>query len=98
VFLFLALSAITLISACILMLMRYTDVVPTFGGTVREGIIGTPRFINPVLATTEQDNNLTTLVYAGLTKRNDGEEIVLDLASYRSDSVNFNFYPPIHSI
>jgi peptide/nickel transport system substrate-binding protein len=77
----LALSAITLISACILMLMRYTDVVPTFGGTVREGIIGTPRFINPVLATTEQDNNLTTLVYAGLTKRNDGEEIVLDLAS-----------------
>lgn len=45
---------------------RYGMVVPTQGGTFTEGIVGTPRFINPVLAVTRADKSLSTLIYDGL--------------------------------
>ena len=38
------------------------------GGSFTEGIIGTPRFVNPVLAVTRADKDLTTLVFDGLMK------------------------------
>ncbi len=47
---------------------------------MREGIIGTPRFINPVLATSDQDKDLTSLVYAGLTRKNFDGKAVSDIA------------------
>jgi peptide/nickel transport system substrate-binding protein len=40
--------------------------IPSKGGTLTEGIVGTPRFINPVLAVTDADKDLDALVYAGL--------------------------------
>ena len=43
--------------------------VPSYGGEFSEGIIGTPRFINPVLAISDADHDLTRLVYAGLMKK-----------------------------
>ena len=43
--------------------------VPTSGGTLHEGIVGIPRYINPVLAVSNADRDLTTLVYAGLMKK-----------------------------
>src|SRR3989338_3868571 len=42
--------------------------VPAIGGELREGAIGLPRAINPVLAITEIDRDISALVYAGLTK------------------------------
>ncbi len=52
-----------------------TVATPTFGGTFNEGIIGTPRFVNPVLAVTRADKDLTALVYDGLLRL--GEDGVL---------------------
>lgn len=43
-----------------------TVLVPAPGGTFSEGIVGTPRFANPVLAVTRGDRDLATLVYDGL--------------------------------
>ncbi len=40
--------------------------VPAYGGTLIEGEIGSPRFINPLLAITDADRDLATLTYAGL--------------------------------
>lgn len=59
---------------------RFLLTVPIYGGEIKEGIIGTPRFINPVLATSDQDEDLTALVFAGLTKKNDDGGIILDMA------------------
>ncbi len=59
---------------------RFLVTVPTYGGEIREGIIGTPRFINPVLASSEQDKDLTALIFAGLTKRDETGALVLDMA------------------
>jgi peptide/nickel transport system substrate-binding protein len=59
---------------------RFLITTPTYGGAISEGIVGTPRFINPVLATSDQDEDLTALVFAGLTKKNAAGQTVLDMA------------------
>jgi len=53
---------------------------PTEGGSLREGIIGLPRTINPVLAVTDVDKDLTSLIYSGLMKYSDGK-LISDLSS-----------------
>ena len=54
--------------------------VPVRGGSLTEGIIGTPRFINPLLAITDADRDLTQLVYSGLMKSNPDGTLIPDLA------------------
>lgn len=46
----------------------YLIEVPSKGGGLTEGVVGNPRFINSVLAISEADKNLTTLVYSGLVR------------------------------
>lgn len=53
--------------------------VPSRGGKLNEGIVGLPRSVNPVLAFTDVDRDLTNLIYAGLMKY-EGGKIVPDLA------------------
>lgn len=43
--------------------------IPRVGGKHIEGIVGTPRFINPLLAISFADKDLTALVYSGLLTR-----------------------------
>ena len=40
--------------------------VPAHGGSLTEGAVGTPRFVNPLLALTDADRDLTALTFAGL--------------------------------
>lgn len=42
--------------------------VPSYDGELREGIVGTPGPINPLLASTASDRTLSNLVYSGLMK------------------------------
>src|ERR1035437_875134 len=67
--------------------------VPTKGGELSEGVIGFPRLINPVLAFSDVDRDLTSLVYSGLMKYQNGK-IVPDLAqSYTisNDGLTYTF-------
>jgi len=43
---------------------------PARGGSLTEGIVGSPRFINPILAVSDADRDLTSLVYSGLLHAN----------------------------
>jgi peptide/nickel transport system substrate-binding protein len=45
---------------------RLLVVEPTYGGSLTEGDVGAPRFVNPLLAFTDTDQDLTALTYAGL--------------------------------
>lgn len=54
--------------------------VPVRGGSLTEGVVGNPRFINPVLALSEADRNLTALVYSGLVRVNADGGFENDLA------------------
>ncbi len=68
--------------------------VPSTGGTLEEGIIGTPRFVNPLLAVTDADRDLTSLVYRGLMKVNSEGELVPDLAekyTVSNDGLTYTF-------
>lgn len=54
--------------------------VPDYGGSITEGIVGSPRFINPILAISDADRDLTSLVYSGLMKATPEGDLVPDLA------------------
>lgn len=79
-------SVTLLFSALVSINSRFLVNVPGYGGTITEGIVGTPRFINPVLATTEQDQDLTNLVYAGLTKKDEYGNTIYDMAESITES------------
>jgi peptide/nickel transport system substrate-binding protein len=54
--------------------------VPVGGGTLIEGAVGAPRFINPVLAITRADHDLMTLTYSGLMRLSPDGNLENDLA------------------
>lgn len=39
---------------------------PAYGGSLTEGVVGSPRFVNPLLALSDSDRDLVALTYAGL--------------------------------
>lgn len=59
---------------------RFEVSVPSHGGELVEGIIGTPRYVNPVIALTDADRDLATLVYSGLTREGVNNSLVPDIA------------------
>lgn len=54
--------------------------VPVAGGSITEGIVGMPTQVNPVLAVSDADKDLTTLVYSGLLRQAPDGSYVPDLA------------------
>jgi peptide/nickel transport system substrate-binding protein len=68
--------------------------VPAHGGSLSEGIIGTSRYINPVLAISDADRDMTALVYSGLLRYNADGDLIPDLAeSYTisKDGTDYTF-------
>ncbi len=53
---------------------------PVPGGTVVEGVVGIPRFVNPVLAVTRADQDMSALLFSGLMKINTEGILIPDLA------------------
>ncbi|MDE1946163.1 MAG: peptide ABC transporter substrate-binding protein [Patescibacteria group bacterium] len=80
---FYVLAAILIVSGLVMLQAVNRSVstdVPAAGGTFVEGIVGTPRFINPVLAVSDADQDLTELIYSGLMKATPSGALVPDLA------------------
>lgn len=68
--------------------------VPIYGGTLREGIVGIPRFSNPVLAVSDVDKDVANLIYSGLMRVGPTGSLTPDLASeYKasSDGLTYTF-------
>jgi peptide/nickel transport system substrate-binding protein len=68
--------------------------IPKEGGSFTEGIVGTPRFVNPVLATSDADKDLVSLVYSGLMKKDSSGNLVTDLANeyeISEDGLSYTF-------
>jgi len=72
-----------------------TKIVPTFGGTYIEGIVGQPRFINPIYGETNDiDRTLIDLVFSGLMTYDKDGKIVKDLVDnikITDDGKTYNF-------
>ncbi|MDP3996261.1 MAG: ABC transporter substrate-binding protein [bacterium] len=58
----------------------YLVEIPKFGGTLTEGVVGSPRFINPILAISDADRDLTALIYSGLLKPEGDGTLTVNLA------------------
>jgi len=68
--------------------------VPITGGSLSEGIIGSPRFINPLLATSDADLDLSLLVYSGLVRATPDGNLIPDLAEeyiISADGLTYSF-------
>jgi peptide/nickel transport system substrate-binding protein len=81
-----ALSLLTKVS------LHFTVGVPERGGELVEGVIGTPRFVNPLLAVSDADRDLSVLVYSGLLKATPEGDFIPDLAesfSISPDSLTY---------
>jgi peptide/nickel transport system substrate-binding protein len=68
--------------------------VPIDGGSIQEGIVGTPRFINPVLASTDADKDMVSIIYGGLMRKDTNGAIIPDLAEkvdISKDNLKYTF-------
>jgi peptide/nickel transport system substrate-binding protein len=68
--------------------------VPAIGGSWKEGIIGSPHFINPLLAVSDADRDLVTLVFSGLMRPDGKGSLTLDLAEkfeISEDGLSYTF-------
>lgn len=87
--LIMAVSSLVLISRMRSMIL-VTRPIP--GGTWKEGLVGSPRFINPVLAVSNVDKDLTTIIHAGLVRRLPDGTYAGDLAeSYTVDNSGLTY-------
>ena len=60
--------------------LKNTEVIPSSGGSFTEGVVGRPRFINPIYANlSDVDRDLTQLVFAGLMNYNNNGDIIPEL-------------------
>lgn len=72
---------IALASALAALVRHFQVAVPAYGGTLTEGVVGSPRFDNPLLASTDSDRTLATLTYAGLMGHGADGKLIPVLAS-----------------
>jgi len=92
---FLALAIISFIFLVTSFYLEHTKVTPALGGTYVEGIVGQPRFINPIYGeTNDVDRTLIDLVFSSLMTYDNQGNIVKDLAenySISEDGKTYNF-------
>jgi len=96
-FIFLGLAIVLFVSTIIILQSinkSFMTGVPMRGGSVTEGIIGTPRFVNPILALSDADRDLVSLVYSGLMRKNTDGTLIPDLAEkyeMSKDGLSYTF-------
>lgn len=76
--------------------LHLTSIQPSQGGLFTEGIVGQPRWINPIYApTNDVDRDLVELIFSGLVKYDAKAGIVPDLAqdwTISKDGLVYEFY------
>jgi len=66
----------------------HSKIIPKFGGEYQEGLVGNPKFINPLLAVDDIDLSLNHLVFSGLLKYDTDFNLVPDLVEKLSLELN----------
>ncbi len=95
-FFILVVSVIIALTATIILLIKINSKfmiqVPINGGTLTEGIVGMPTLVNPILALSEADKDLTSIVYSGLMRKLSDGSFIPDLAESYEVSDNGLIY------
>jgi peptide/nickel transport system substrate-binding protein len=88
------LTAIACLSGLAALARHFQVTVPAYGGSFTEGVVGSPRFVNPVLAVSDSDHDLVALTYAGLMGRSaDGslKPVLAESYSVSEDGTIYTF-------
>ena len=88
-FIVVALLALLIIASVVAILDSGADGTrdPAYGGTYVEGVTGVPQYLNPVIASTDVDDDIVRLAFSGLTRYDQTGAIVADLAAaFRTES------------
>ncbi len=85
-------SALSLIWLIIIINNSFLVSVPADGGKLTEGIVGIPTLVNPVVAFSDADKDLTSLVYSGLVRKMPNGGFIPDLAESYEISKNGTEY------
>lgn len=89
---FAILLCLSFLSIIIRLNNRFLVAIPEDGGSITEGIIGTPTLVNPVLAITDADKDLVELVYSGLLRKGANGDYIPDLAESYTISPDGTIY------
>jgi peptide/nickel transport system substrate-binding protein len=84
---------IFLLATLAILSVQHSIKTPTVGGIFKEGIVGTTRFINPVLAVTRADKDLTALIYDGIMRLGKDGALVPNIAesvTISEDGLTYN--------
>lgn len=79
------LFAVVSVGAVFLDQAERISVVPANGGTYIEGVVGTPQYLEPILAATDLDQDVVHLAFAGLTQLDRDGSVIPDLASFTTE-------------
>ncbi len=90
-FLFITLLFVAILFATLLRDVFFVEVRQQ-GGVLREGVIGAPSFINPVLSISSADRDLASLIYSGLTQKTKEGDLIPSLAERWEISPNAREY------
>jgi ABC-type transport system substrate-binding protein len=94
-FAFLGLAVVSLVSLAVVFYMDNTKVVPADNGIYTEGIVGQPRFLNPIYSDSNgADRDITELLFAGLLEYGQNGQVNNGLADYRiaDDGKTYEFF------
>lgn len=73
--------AISLIFTAAQFYFTHLQIVPVFGGEYTEGLVGAPKYINPLYSGfSDVDDDISSLVFSSLLKRNSDGQLINDLA------------------
>ncbi|MCK4891839.1 MAG: hypothetical protein KAS78_04180, partial [Candidatus Pacebacteria bacterium] len=90
------LIAVSIAYLCFSYYTKNTQKVPDFGGEYVEGMIGQPRFINPVLSQSNDiDSDFSSIIYSSLLKLDMEGNLVNDLAEdyeIGEDKLSYTFH------
>lgn len=83
-----ALVGLLAITSAVAIVTDRTDLAsdPAFGGTYVEGVAGVVQYLDPIIAATNVDQDVSRLVFSGLTRFDRDGTIVPDLATFEVDA------------
>ena len=84
----LALVGLLVVTSAVALITDATDLPaePAFGGTYVEGVAGVVQYLDPIIAATNVDQDVSRLVFSGLTRFDRDGTIVPDLATFEIDT------------
>jgi peptide/nickel transport system substrate-binding protein len=81
-----ALMTLVSVGAVFLDQAERTSIVPAEGGPYVEGVVGSPQYLEPILAATDIDDDVARLAFAGLTQLDRDGTVIPDLATFTTSA------------